>query len=183
MYYVCVNTDSGNDNGWNLTPDVAGYWQKFAVTENFVAEKIIANQAYVKELSSEEVVIMDGDSIVAGMTSSKSPDSKSDLNGKVTNKGNVRIWAGEISNADLTTAPFTVTSTGELKSTKANITGQVNATSGSIGNLSITGRMTGDSTGGFLVIDGSSVALYGDDDDWSDGSRIKFYAKILRLED
>lgn len=177
MYYVCVNTDSGNDNGWNLTPDVAGYWQKFAVTENFVAEKIIANQAYVKELSSEEVVIMDGDSIVAGMTSSKSPDSKSDLNGKVTNKGNVRIWAGEISNADLTTAPFTVTSTGELKSTKANITGQVNATSGSIGNLSITGRMTGDSTGGFLVIDGSSVALYGDDDDWSDGSRIKFYAK------
>ena len=25
MYYVCVNTDSGNDNGWNLTTDVAGY--------------------------------------------------------------------------------------------------------------------------------------------------------------
>lgn len=177
MYYVCVNTDSGNDNGWNLTPDVAGYWQKFAVTENFVADRIIANQGVVKELSSEEVVIMDGDSIVAGMTSSKQPNSKSDLNGKVENKGNVRIWAGEISNADLTTAPFTVTSTGELKSTKANITGQVNATSGSIGNLSITGRMTGDSTGGFLVIDGSSVALYGDDGDWSDGSRIKFYAK------
>lgn len=176
MYYVCVNTESGNDNGWNLTPDVAGYWQKFAVTENFVADRIIANQAYVKELSSEEVVIMDGDSIVAGMTSSKTPDSKSDLNGRVTNKGDVRIWAGEIRNADLTTAPFTVTSTGELKSTKANITGQVNATSGSIGNLSITGRMTGDSTGGYLVIDGSSVALYGDDGDWSDGSRIKFYA-------
>ena len=177
MYYVCVNTDSGNDNGWNLTPDVAEYWQKFSVTENFVADRIIANQAYIKELSSEEVVIMDGDAIVAGMTSSKLPDSKSDLNGKVENKGNVRIWAGEISNADLTTAPFTVTSAGELKSTKANITGQVNATSGSIGNLSITGRMTGDSTGGYLVIDGSSVALYGDDDDWSNGSRIKFYAK------
>lgn len=176
MYYVCVNTDSGEEDLWKTTPDVAGYWNKFTVTENFVAEKIIANQAYVKELSSEEVVIMDGDSIVAGMTSSKAIDSKSDLNGKVTNKGNVRIWAGEISNSDLTTAPFTVTSTGELKSTKANITGQVNATSGSIGNLSITGRMTGDSIGGFLVIDGSSVALYGNDDDWSDGSRIKFYA-------
>lgn len=37
--------------------------------------------------------------------------------------------------------------------------------------------MTGDSTGGYLVIDGSSVALYGDDGDWSNGSRIKFYAK------
>lgn len=114
MYYVCVNTDSGESDHWVTTPDVATYFQKFAVTENFVTDKIIANQAYVKELSSEEVVIMDGDAIVAGMTSSKTPDSKSDLNGKVRNKGDVRIWAGEISNADLTTAPFTVTSTGNL---------------------------------------------------------------------
>lgn len=114
MYYVCVNTDSGESDHWVMTPDVATYFQKFAVTENFVTDKIIANQAYVKELSSEEVVIMDGDAIVAGMTSSKTPDSKSDLNGKVRNKGDVRIWAGEISNADLTTAPFTVTSTGNL---------------------------------------------------------------------
>lgn len=176
-YYVCIDTNAGNDNGWNLTPDVAGYWKNFTVTEDLVTQRIIANQGVIKELSSEEVVIMDGGTIVAGMTSSKAIGSNSDLNGRVTNKGDVRIWAGEISNADLTTAPFTVTSTGELKSTKANITGQVNATSGSIGNLSITGRMTGDSTGGYLVIDGSSVALYGDDDDWSDGSRIKFYAK------
>lgn len=114
MYYVCVNTDSGESDNWATTPDVATYFQKFAVTENFVTDKIIANQGYVKELSSEEVVIMDGDTIVAGMTSSKDPDSKSDLNGKVRNKGNVRIWAGEISDADLTTAPFTVTSNGNL---------------------------------------------------------------------
>jgi hypothetical protein len=39
---------------------------------------------------------MDGDTIVAGMTSSKVPDSKSDLNGRVTNKGDVRIWAGKM---------------------------------------------------------------------------------------
>lgn len=122
MYYVCVNTEAGNDNGWNLTPDIAGYWQKFAVTENFVADKIIANQAYVKELSSEEVVIMDDDNkIVAGMTSSKNPDSKSDLYGKITNKGDVRIWAGEISDADLTTAPFTVTSSGNLTAHTATL--------------------------------------------------------------
>lgn len=116
MYYVCINTDTGEENHWQLAPDVAGYWQKFAVTEDFVADKIIANQAYIKELSSEEIVVMDDGAIVAGMTSSKTPDSKSDLNGRVTNKGNVRIWAGKISNADLTTAPFTVTSTGEVKS-------------------------------------------------------------------
>lgn len=115
MYYVCVNTDTGESDHWVMTPDVATYFQKFAVTENFVADKIIANQAYVKELSSEEVVIMDGDAIVAGMTSSKDPDSKSDLNGKVMNKGDVRIWAGKMQTAgDLTTAYTTIDSNGQI---------------------------------------------------------------------
>lgn len=115
MYYVCVNTDSGESDHWVMTPDVATYFQKFAVTENFVADKIIANQAYVKELSSEEVVIMDDDVIVAGMTSSKSIDSKSDLNGKVTNKGDVRIWAGKMqTTGDLTTAYTTIDSNGSI---------------------------------------------------------------------
>lgn len=115
MYYVCVNTDSGESDHWVMTPDVATYFQKFAVTENFVTDKIIANQAYVKELSSEEVVIMDGDAIVAGMTSSKAIDSKSDLNGKVTNKGDVRIWAGKMqTNGDLTTAYTTIDSNGSI---------------------------------------------------------------------
>lgn len=115
MYYVCVNTDTGESDNWVMTPDVATYFQKFAVTENFVADKIIANQAYVKKLSSEEVVIMDGDAIVAGMTSSKDPDSKSDLNGKVTNKGGVRIWAGKMqTTGDLTTAYTTIDSNGSI---------------------------------------------------------------------
>lgn len=115
MYYVCVNTDTGESDHWVMTPDVATYFQKFAVTENFVADKIIANQAYVKELSSEEVVIMDGDAIVAGMTSSKAIDSKSDLNGKVTNKGDVRIWAGKMqTTGDLTTAYTTIDSNGSI---------------------------------------------------------------------
>ena len=115
MYYVCVNTDTGESDHWVMTPDVATYFQKFAVTENFVADKIIENQAYVKELSSEEVVIMDGDAIVAGMTSNKDPDSKSDLNGKVTNKGGVRIWAGKMqTTGDLTTAYTTIDSNGSI---------------------------------------------------------------------
>ena len=115
MYYVCVNTDTGESDHWVMTPDVATYFQKFAVTENFVADKIIANQAHVKELSSEEVVIMDGDAIVAGMTSSKDPDGKSDLNGKVTNKGGVRIWAGKMqTTGDLTTAYTTIDSNGSI---------------------------------------------------------------------
>jgi hypothetical protein len=43
MYYVCVNTDSGESDNWVTTPDVATYFQKFAITENFVTDKIIAN--------------------------------------------------------------------------------------------------------------------------------------------
>ena len=138
MYYVCVNTDAGNDNGWNLTPDVAGYWKKFAVTEDFVADKIIANQAYIKELSSEEVVVMDDGEIVAGMTSSKKLEhSKLPSN---INKGNVRIWAGEFTGGDLTTAPFTVTSAGKLNATDADITGTVNSKSGNIGGFTISDK-------------------------------------------
>lgn len=116
MYYVCINTETGNRDSWNTAPDAASYWQKFAVTENFVADKIIANQAYVKELSSNEIVIFDGSTIVAGMTSSKTIDSKSDLNGNVAKKGDVRIWAGGMQKeGDLTSAPFTVTNAGVLK--------------------------------------------------------------------
>lgn len=123
MYYVCVNTDAGNDNGWNLTPDVAVYWSAFSLSPNVVADLVVANKAFIKELSSNELVIFDDQKIVAGMTSSKAVDDSSPLNGKVTTegKGDVRIWAGEISNADLTTAPFTVTSTGVLKANDATL--------------------------------------------------------------
>ena len=123
MYYVCINTDSGNDNGWNLTPDVAGYWSIFSLSPNLVTDLVIANKAFIKELSSNELVIFDDQKIVAGMTSSKAVDESSPLNGKVTTegKGDVRIWAGEISNLDLTTAPFTVTSNGNLTAHTATL--------------------------------------------------------------
>lgn len=117
MYYVCVNTDSGNDNGWNLTPDVATYWSAFSLSPNVVADLVIANKAFIKELSSNEIVIFDDQKIVAGITSSKAVDESSPLNGKVTTegKGNVRIWAGEMqTNGDLTTAYTTIDSNGSI---------------------------------------------------------------------
>ena len=123
MYYVCVNTDAGNNNGWNLTPDVAVYWSAFSLSPNVVADLVVANKAFIKELSTNELVIFDDQKIVAGMTSSKAVDESSPLNGKVTTegKGDVRIWAGEISNANLTTAPFTVTNTGNLTAHTATL--------------------------------------------------------------
>lgn len=142
MYYVCVNTDAGNDNGWNLAPDVAVYWSAFSLSPNVVADLVVANKAFIKELSSNELVIFDDQKIVAGMTSSKAVDDSSPLNGKVTTegKGDVRIWAGEFSNGDLTTAPFTVTSAGKLNATDADITGTVNSKSGNIGGFTISDK-------------------------------------------
>ena len=142
MYYVCVNTDVGNDNGWNLTPDIAGYWSAFSLSPNVVADLVVANKAFIKQLSSNELVIFDDQKIVAGMTSSKAVDDSSPLNGKVTTegKGDVRIWAGEFSNGDLTTAPFTVTSAGKLNATDADITGTINSKSGNIGGFTISDK-------------------------------------------
>lgn len=153
MYYTCINTQTGINDNWQTDPSAASYWQAFTINENAFYDLLMANKAHIKELSSNEIVIFNGDNqdrkIVAGMTSGNTVDEKSDLNGTVdkNGKGNVRIWAGEFTVGDLTTAPFTVTDTGTLKSTNANITGQINATSGSIGNFNISdgSLVTGDS--------------------------------------
>lgn len=123
VYYACVNTDSGEADYWNTPPITATYWSAFSLSPNVVANLVIANDAFIKEISSNELVIFDDQKIVAGMTSSKAVDESSPLNGKVTTegKGDVRIWAGEISNADLTTAPFTVTSKGDLTAHTATL--------------------------------------------------------------
>lgn len=123
VYYACVNTDSGEADYWNTPPITATYWSAFSLSPNVVADLVIANKAFIKEISSNELVIFDDQKIVAGMTSSKAVDESSPLNGKVTTegKGDVRIWAGEISNADLTTAPFTVTSNGNLTAHTATL--------------------------------------------------------------
>ena len=123
MYYACVNTDLGEQDQWKKTPDTAPYFSAFTISPNVVADLVITNKAFIKEISSNELVIFDGDKIVAGMTSSKAVDESSPLSGKVTTegKGDVRIWAGEISNADLTTAPFTVTSAGNLTAHTATL--------------------------------------------------------------
>lgn len=123
VYYACVNTDSGEADYWKTPPITATYWSAFSLSPNVVANLVIANDAFIKEISSNELVIFDDQKIVAGMTSSKAVDESSPLNGKVTTegKGDVRIWAGEISNADLTTAPFTVTSNGNLTAHTATL--------------------------------------------------------------
>lgn len=115
IYYACINTDAGEEDLWKTPPITATYWSAFSLSPNVVADLIIANKAFIKELSSNELVIFDDQKIVAGMTSSKAVDESSPLNGKVINKGDVRIWAGKMqTNGDLTTAYTTIDSNGSI---------------------------------------------------------------------
>lgn len=139
IYYVCVNTDSGEDDHWETPPITATYWSAFSLSPDIMANAIIANKAFIKELSTEEVVVFDeNNNIAAGMTSSRA--IKSSALPQDTNKGDVRIWAGEFTGGDLTTAPFTVTSAGKLNATDADITGTVNSKSGNIGGFTISDK-------------------------------------------
>lgn len=118
VYYACVNTEAGENNNWSTYPDHASYWSAFSLSPDIVAQRIIANQGFIKELSTNEVVVFDGEDIVAGMTSSRNvTSSKLDPN---INKGDVRIWAGPLGGNSLNTAPFTVTNTGVLTSGTTN---------------------------------------------------------------
>lgn len=139
VYYACVNTDSGEADYWNTPPITATYWSAFSLSPDIMANAIIANKAFIKELSTEEVVVFDeNNNIAAGMTSSRA--IKSSALPQDTNKGDVRIWAGEFTGGDLTTAPFTVTSAGKLNATDADITGTVNSKSGNIGGFTISDK-------------------------------------------
>lgn len=115
IYYACINTDSGESDNWNTPPTTATYWSAFSLSPNVVADLVVANNAFIKKLSSNELVIFDDQKIVAGITSSKAVDESSPLNGKVTNKGDVRIWAGEMqTSGDLATAYTTIDSNGSI---------------------------------------------------------------------
>lgn len=61
---------------------------------------------------------MDDNTIVAGMTSSKSLTNSLLPSGTI--KDDVRIWAGEFDEGNLKTAPFTVSSTGVVTSGSSN---------------------------------------------------------------
>lgn len=115
IYYACINTDAGEEDLWKTPPITATYWSAFSLSPNVVADLVVANKAFIKQLSSNELVIFDDQKIVAGMTSSKAVDESSPLNGKVTNKGDVRIWAGKMqTTGDLTTAYTTIDSNGSI---------------------------------------------------------------------
>lgn len=94
VYYACVNTDSGEADYWNTPPITATYWSAFSLSPNVVANLVIANDAFIKEISSNELVIFDDQKIVAGMTSSKAVDESSPLMVRLQLKARVMFVYG-----------------------------------------------------------------------------------------
>ena len=131
-YYKCISSCKG------VTPSSnSQYWTPYSFLGDAAFESLLAKYAYIQDLTAKQVVITDNNTIVAGMTSGTVVGT--DLENEVT-PGNVRIWAGPTTNGDLTTAPFRVTDQGVLYATGANVSGHIEATSGSFQFLKINGQ-------------------------------------------
>ena len=131
-------TADGSGTWISLTSmDQCPYLKPMNATESQFIDRLAANSAYIRSLGTNQVTVLnDENTVVAGMTSgSQIPNG---INASSNNNG-VRIWAGSIeSNGDLNTAPFTVDSAGHLKATDAQISGEIDAVSGTIGGWDIT---------------------------------------------
>ena len=121
MYYACVNYDTWeSEKGTTQNPETSTAFEPFRISDNAFHDLLIANKANIREISSEEVVIFKGDGnsqgdIVAGMTSGREITSDSYLNEKVKNKGDVRIWAGEMQETgNLASAYTTISDKGTI---------------------------------------------------------------------
>lgn len=101
-FYVCKKQCAG------IVPTNTDYWDKLSDMGPIYTDVLVAMKAYIQELTAEEVIITDNESIVAGMTSGSSD--------KVSSQGNVRIWAGtnDKDGSNISEAPFTVTDKGVL---------------------------------------------------------------------
>lgn len=163
-YYVPVQTGTGNELGW---PSENEYWHKFEFFPGFSAfETLIANSAYIQNLTAKQIVITnDNNEVVAGMADStflrnnsyELQDSTSSPS--PTSSNGIRIWAGPIENGNVASAPFTVDEQGKLNATNAEITGVINATSGTFNNCTINDNCI---LNGFPVV--SSIAIGASED-------------------
>lgn len=110
-------------------------WTVIEYTDANYINTLIANSAYIKNLTAEEVVVVsyDSDGVIvpeAGITGSSSAITKytNDSTG-YTNADAIRFWAGLNNQNDLGKANFYVTKDGYLSAVNANIKGQIAATS------------------------------------------------------
>lgn len=190
-YYVCVKTTTGTELPGNVT-----YWRKLTnVAQDQVVNNLIANYINAKSISANQLVVLkDQSTVVAGMTGNDTITQGTIVNSDTitknlnystsTSNGNIRIFAGTPSGANLYNCPFYVTDSGYMKATNADITGDITANTlnialstnsstvtdasslddSTIATLAANGSMAFKNTSGSLVAffsyEGAGVYLY-----------------------
>ena len=118
--YKCLKThvSSASNKPGNTT-----YWEKLSGVGPIYTSLIIAKNASISLFQGNQVLIKKSDNTVtAGMSGSTSGQK-------------IRIWAGSTTPDS---SPFRVDQEGNLVASKANITGTISATDGTIGPFSIS---------------------------------------------
>ena len=122
--YMCKSTHtSSSSNG----PGNTTYWTAVNEMAPIFTSLIIAKNASIDFVQGNELIIKDSNNnVVAGLTGGESKEAGTTP---------VRIWAG---GGVPGSAPFRVDQEGNLVASKANITGTISATGGTIGPFSIS---------------------------------------------
>ena len=126
--YKCLRTHVSGDANAPTASGGATFWEEFGInTTSVFTSLIIAKNASIDLMWGQQVVVTDD---------SHNPQAGLTSKGIGTNT-NIRIFAGPVTSG---AAPYMVMADGSFTSTKANITGTVNATSGMIAGFSISGN-------------------------------------------
>ena len=148
-------------------PGNSTYWEEFGLnTTAIFTSLIIAKDAQIDFMQGNQLLIKKDDgAVTAGLSGSQSGEK-------------IRMWAGSPTPDN---APFRVTEGGRVHAENAEITGEVNATSGTFknikspnnsfvikenGDIEITGKVSTSVNGKRIVIDSAtnSLRMYGSDD-------------------
>lgn len=157
-------------------------WILFSPSGDAAFQAFIAKFGFIENLTARELVITDdNNNPVAGMTRGTAVSGDGDAISGVT-RGNVRIWAGAISNGNLMGCPFYVTDSGFLNAENAQINGDITAQSLSFpnggridinqGTVAIESHQRNE-TGGFgeIYVDCSGNSRYNNNTAWVSNSR------------
>ena len=122
--YKCIKTHTSSSS---ITYANTTYWTELSNVGPIYTSLIIAKNASLDFVQGNELLIKDSNNnIVAGLTGGSSKEAGTTP---------VRIWAG---GGVPGSAPFRVDQEGNLVASKANITGTISATGGTIGPFSIS---------------------------------------------
>ena len=122
--YKCIKTHTSSSS---ITYTNTTYWTELSNVGPIYTSLIIAKNASLDFVQGNELLIKDANNnVVAGLTGGSSKEAGTTP---------VRIWAG---GGVPGSAPFRVDQEGNLVASKANITGTISATGGTIGPFSIS---------------------------------------------